>query len=195
MITTLVKYSAQLKTEITMSKEFDVELLNSSRDGDIEGVIHALNNRGSKDRASNSRLTPLLAAAKNGHTDICGILLAAGGADVNEIESDTLNTALHFAVLDDNKALVEALLSWGAKVDQQAYCGDTALYLACQEGYMDCFETLTKEGANLRLSPLNGCQPIHIAATKNRVQIVKSLMELGVSPDTVSVCKINLKQE
>ena len=55
MIRTLVKYSAQLKTEITMSKEFDVELLNSSRDGDIEGVIHALNNRGSKDMASNSR--------------------------------------------------------------------------------------------------------------------------------------------
>ena len=186
---------AQLKTEISISKEFDMELLNSSRDGDIEGVIHALSNRDPKDPARISRLTPLLAAAKNGHTDICGILLAAGGADVNEIELDTLNTALHFAVLGDNKALVEALLSWGAKVDQQAYCGDTALYLACQEGYMDCFETLTKEGANLRLSPLNGCPPIHIAATRNREQIVKSLMELGVSPDTVSVSKINLKQD
>ena len=37
--------------------------------------------------------TPLLAAAQNGHTDICGLLLGHG-SDVNEVQLKSKQTAL-----------------------------------------------------------------------------------------------------
>ena len=58
----------------------------------------------------------MLAAAVKDHTDICGLLLAHG-SNVDEVEPDTKDTALHNAALNDNNVLVEALLSWGATVD------------------------------------------------------------------------------
>ena len=42
------------------------------------------------------KLTPLLAASQNGHTDICGLLLAYG-SDVNEMHPKSKQTALHLA--------------------------------------------------------------------------------------------------
>ena len=43
-------------------------------------------------RTSDFAYTPLLVAAGNGHTDICGLLLAHG-SDVNELEPNSMQTA------------------------------------------------------------------------------------------------------
>ena len=72
------------------------QLLNSSSDGDMEGVIAALEQGGRVTRRDRRKLTPLLAASQNGHTDICGILLAYG-SDVNEMHPKSKQTALHLA--------------------------------------------------------------------------------------------------
>ena len=117
-------------------------------------------------------------------TDTCGLLLA-NGSNVNEVEPNTKHTALHYAVLNGHNVLVEALLSWGAHVNQQDYHGSTPLHVACQEGHLLCVLTLLKARANLTLPTNWGGLPIHIAATTNRVEIVRTLLEHGCSPDTV----------
>ena len=129
--------------------------------------------------------TPLLATAQNGHTDICGLLLAYG-SDVNEMDPETKGTALHLAAGGGHEAVVEALLSWGATVDPQSHGGTTPLYAACQEGYLACVLALLMAGASVSVPNNDGTLPIHIAAEKNRVEIVRTLLDNGCSPDMVS---------
>ena len=128
--------------------------------------------------------TPLLVAAKNCHTDICGLLLAHG-SNVNEVTYETKATALHLATTRGHNALVEALLSWGAEVSPENNLGWTPLHIACQEGLL-CVLTLLKAGASLTWPTKRGLLPIHIAAQHNRVEVVKTLLEHGSSPDVVS---------
>ena len=55
----------------------DVKLYFSSREGDIEGVAVAIAQGGRVSMRNSQGYTPLLAAAQNGHTDICVLLLVA----------------------------------------------------------------------------------------------------------------------
>ena len=163
----------------------DVRLFNSSFNGDIEGVIAALAQGGRVTVRGPQGFTPLLAAAQNSHTDICGLLLAHG-SNVNEKMSDRKHTALHFAAGIGQNALVEALLSWGAEVNPQDHHGFTPLHCACQEGHRLCVLKLLNAGASLTLPMIQGSLPIHVAAESNRVEIITTLLERCCSPDMVS---------
>ena len=165
--------------------ESDVKLFNSSLHGDVDGVITALTQRGRVTVRSPQGITPLLAAAQNGHSDICGLLLEHG-SNVNEVEPTTQQTALHLAAGEGHNELVEALLSWGAEVNQQNHVGSTPLHWACLEGHLLCVLTLLKAGASTTLPGDFGQLPIHSAAEHNRVEIVRTLLERGCSPDMVS---------
>ena len=116
---------------------------------------------------------------------MCGLLLARG-SNVNDVIPDGKQTALHFAALLGQNALVEALLSWGAEVNPQDHAGFTPLNAACQEGHLLCVLTLLKAGASLTLPTNAGTLPIHTAALSNRTEVVRSLLEHGCSPDMVS---------
>ena len=163
----------------------DAKLYNSSLDGDIEGVMAALAQGGSVAMKGPEGSTPLLIAAQNGHTDICGLLLAHD-SNVNEVEPKTKRTALLLAAKNGDNASVEALLSWGADVNPQDYGGYTPLHIACQEGHLLCVLTLLKAGSNLTLQTNTNTMPIHTAALSNRVEVLRILLEYGCSTDTVS---------
>ena len=111
---------------------WDAKLFNSSLNGDIEGVIAALAQGGRVTVRNPEGSTPLLAAAQIGHIDICGLLLAHG-SNVNEVDTNSKQRALHLAALIGHTALLEALLSWGAEVNPQEHAGATPLHFACQE--------------------------------------------------------------
>ena len=164
---------------------WDKYLFISSLDGDIEGVIAALAQGGRVAVRNSQGVTPLLAAAERGHTDICGLLLAHG-SNVNEVEPVVKLTALHFAAVHGHNASIEALLYWGAEVNPQDHTGFTPLHVACQEGRLLCVLTLLKAGASLTLPASGGALPIHSAAQRNRMEIVRTFLECGCSPDSVS---------
>ena len=147
--------------------EFDVKLFNASLRGDLEGVMAALAQGGRVVVRHPQGFTPLHAAVQNGHTDICGLLLAHG-SDVNEMTPVIKSTALHFAAMGGHVGLVEALLSWGATVDPQDYAGFTPLHIACQDGHLACVCVLLKAGASVSLPNQGGMLPIHLAADRNQ---------------------------
>ena len=167
----------------------DLQLFNSSSSGYLEGVVQALRNGGKVNMRNFhgwtlDHWTPLMAAADKGHTDICGILLAAG-ADVNEVTTKRKVTALLIAALRGNNTLVKVFLSWGAKVDAQDKGGATPLFCACHQGHLDCVQTLVRAGANFGI-PSGGIElPIQVAASRNNVEVVKYLLGHGCTPDMV----------
>ena len=165
--------------------KIDAKLFNSSLLGDLEGVVDALAQGGRVAMRCPQGLTPLLVAARNGHSDICGLLLAHG-SDVNEMEPKTKDTALHCAAGRGHEAVIEALLSWGATVDSQEHTGATPLFAACQDGRLACMLALLKTGASVSVPDNFGILPIHIAAQQNRVEIVRALLDYGCSPNMVS---------
>ena len=166
------------------TNEYDKKLFSSSLVGDMKGVMAALAQGGRAAWRNDQGFTPLLAAAKKGHTDICGLLLE-NGSDVNEIHPVTKYSALHDAAGFGHVALVEALLSWGAAVDPKDHGGSTPLYLACQEGHLPCVLALLKAGASITLPGPGGTVAIHIAAYHNKVEVVRALLEHGCHPDMV----------
>ena len=165
----------------------DVKLYNSSLDGDLDGVEDALRQGGRVAIRNPEGYTPLLAAAAGGNLDICGLLLAHG-SDVNEVGLKTKSTTLHLAALRGQKAVVEAFLSWGATADLQDHTGTTPLFSACQEGHLACVLILLKAGPSMYLGTVEhgGRLPIHVAAQRNRVEIVRTLVDHGCSPNVVS---------
>ena len=167
------------------ARSVDMKLIISSQNGDIEGVMAALSQGGRVTVRSTQRLTPLLVAAQNGHTDICGLLLAHG-SNVNEVMPGTEHTALHYAANHGHNASVEALLSWGAEVNPQDHAGLSPLHFACEEGHLLCSLTLLKAGASITLPDKEGGLPIHRAAHYNRLEVLRTLLEHGCSPDMVS---------
>ena len=164
----------------------DEVLYNSSFVGLLEGVVLALAKGGRVSVRNHQGFTPLLIAAQNGHTAICDLLLAHG-SDVNAVEPTSTVTALHFAAVKGHEAVVEVLLSWGAIVDPQERGGLTPLYSACIEGHLSCVLALLKAGASVSMPNNEGILPIH-SAKQNRVEIVRTLLDYGCSPDMVSCC-------
>ena len=163
----------------------NAKLLSSSIRGDLEGVVDALAQGGRVAMRNYQGYSPLLAAAQNGHPDICGILLAHG-SDVNEVSPETKRTALHLAVARGHEAVVKVLLSWGAIVHPQDHGGGTPLHIACQEGRLACVLALLKAGSSVFMESNDGALLIQIAASHNRVEILRALLDYGFSSDMVS---------
>ena len=116
---------------------------------------------------------------------MCELLLAKG-SDLEEKESDTQFTALHYAAAIGHIALVELLISHKADLNSRSRIGGTPLHLASQEGHLACLVKLLQAGADPLLPRHDGVLPIHKAADNNHPEVVKTLIEQGgCSPDQV----------
>ena len=134
--------------------------------------------------------TPLLAAAQHGHTDLCWLLLGHG-SKLEEREFGTENTALHEAAMLGHLSTITALLNWTPEkaemlVNSKNEGGYTPLTIACQGGHLDCVLALLKAGA-VPLQTNQGFWPTHVAANKNKVAVVETLLDHGCDLELVGL--------
>lgn len=109
--------------------------------------------------------TPLHVAARDGHTSIVTLLLAAG-ADVNAVEPVFGAVPLHKAVYNGHADITQLLLGV-ANIDldfQGATNGYTPLHDALWHGYEECARLLVEAGAQLHLIGHDGKMPLDLAA-------------------------------
>ena len=166
---------------------WDKLLINSAVLGDFEGVGVALESGGRVETRKDG-WTPLIGAALHGHTDVCCLLLDHG-SNLEEREFGTDNTALHEAALFGHLATVAALLDWtpekaGTLVNLKNQSGFTPLTTACQEGHLDLVLLLLKAGAE-PLQTHQGSWPTHVAAKRNHVAVVETLLDFGCGLELV----------
>ncbi|CAH2066719.1 unnamed protein product, partial [Iphiclides podalirius] len=110
-------------------------LWNAAFSGDEEKVKLLINKAKNANEfvntGDNAGYSPLHYAARNGHVNICTVLLKFGA----KIDAETRcgkATPLHKAAAAGKSNTVQYLLSCGAKVDKQDIDGQTALHKAIQ---------------------------------------------------------------
>jgi len=112
----------------------------------------------------NDAHTPLLVAARDGHTEIVGLLLRAG-ADVNATEPTFGAVPLHKAVYNGHVASTRLIAGWpGVDLDFQGPTnGYTPLHDAIWHGYEECALILIEAGASLDLLGHDNTTPLALA--------------------------------
>jgi ankyrin repeat protein len=146
-------------------------LMSAVTAGDVEGVRRLLDEGVEVDErfpivnGFNDGHTALLVAARDGHTMIAGLLLAAG-ADVNATEPTFGAVPLHKAVYNGHGELTRMISAWpGVNLDfQGATNGYTPLHDAIWHGYEECTAILLDAGARLDLRGHDGKTPFDLAA-------------------------------
>lgn len=112
----------------------------------------------------NDAHTPLLVAARDGHTAIVSLLLQAG-ADVNATEPTFGAVPLHKSVYNGHTESTAILAAWpGVNLDfQGATNGYTPLHDALWHGYEECARIVMDAGARRDLVGHDGKRPVDLA--------------------------------
>ncbi|KAJ5712997.1 uncharacterized protein N7483_010178 [Penicillium malachiteum] len=118
----------------------------------------------------------LQAAAWNGSLESIQILLEAG-ADVNTQGGEYGNT-LQAAAWNRSLESIQILLEAGADVNAQGGRYRSPLLAATHEGYVDKVQILLHAGADSLLADKLGRTPLHVAASENRLHILRRFPQL-----------------
>lgn len=112
----------------------------------------------------NDAHTPLLVAAREGHTEIVRLLIAAG-ADVNAVEPTFGAVSLHKATYNGHAEIVRLLAACpGVHLDHRGPSnGYTPIHDALWHGYGECARILVEAGARLDLAGHDGLTPLDLS--------------------------------
>ena len=107
--------------------------------------------------------TPLTDAARHGRAADMAALLA-GGADVNEQNSDGVSsTPLIIACQEGQTEIVKKLLAAKADVNQARKGGATPLHSACAQGHTEVVTKLIAANADVNHAADDGATPLYVA--------------------------------
>jgi ankyrin repeat protein len=123
----------------------------------------------------------LIEAVKTGNSTTALALLSRR-ANVNAVEPDG-TTPLHWAVRNDDVALVDRLIKAGANVKAANRYGVTPLALACENGSAPVVERLIEAGVSANSTQPMGETALHTCARTGRPEAAKVLIANGASID------------
>jgi ankyrin repeat protein len=147
-------------------------------------VEFLLSQNASVDVTDGDGLTPLCLAQLSGHVRAAGLMLpraAASHADRHFVE------AAKFAVTSKQHKKLHNLAATGASLDApDQERGWTALHVASHAGDHGVCEWLLQRGASFDLVDQKGYAPVHFAAAKGQLRIVRLLVEAGADATRVT---------
>jgi hypothetical protein len=165
--------------EASQESHLDPIIFAAIQSGRPELVEFALKNRNAKLEITNfSGNTPLLAAAEVGDVPIMKLLVAAGA---NLKVSNIARASLVHVVAE--KGHVEAmmfLMECGIDINERNLSGSSTVI----NGTLVFDPQLDRAIRSTGRNPADGEQPIHVAARRGNVEMVKFLIASGVDPDS-----------
>ncbi|GAB0193223.1 CARD- and ANK-domain containing inflammasome adapter protein-like [Grus japonensis] len=96
--------------------------------------------------------------------------------DISALNSSS-ETLLHVAAANGHLAIMEYLISKGAKIDVKDKKGRTALHTAAEKGRGDAVKVLLRCGAYMYSLDMEGKTPLHLAAQNHHSHILKMLLK------------------
>jgi len=127
------------------------------------------------------KATPLLEAAKNGHTDIVRLLLDKGAKP--NISDKYGDSPLMAAALKGHKEVVKLLIEKGADpnmIDCDEYA---ALHYAVSMGHNDVIQMLLDNGADPNMTDCDEYAALHCAARMGHNDVIRMLLDIGADPN------------
>jgi ankyrin repeat protein len=124
---------------------------------------------------------PLITAVRNRDSDkVLELLAAQPRVDVNQRSVDG-TTALHWAVYNNDIALVDRLLAAGANPNARNDYNSTPLVEAAVVGNVDVIRKLLKAGADVESPNADGQTALMVIARSNNVEAAKVLLKAGAN--------------
>jgi serine/threonine-protein phosphatase 6 regulatory ankyrin repeat subunit B len=123
-------------------------------------------------------VTPMHAAAAEGHTNILSLLLDHG-VDVDLQGGVNGATPLQRALWNGKLEAGQYLLHRGADINARNQDNWTALFCAVFEGHVEFARMLLKRGAVVDDRATDGKTPLHWAVITNSIQAMRLLLEHG----------------
>jgi hypothetical protein len=106
-----------------------------------------------------------------------GLITGAGSSGIEQF------ALIHFAAGNGRRlALSRLLLQHDSKVEvnrPSRIGGQTAIYLAAQNGHLDCIRCLINQGADVNLPDRNGFSPLYMAVLMGHAVAVQLLIDNG----------------
>jgi ketosteroid isomerase-like protein len=129
----------------------------------------------------------LLAAATLGNTDDAELVLPFG-ANPNQVDPVSTESALMIAAEADHVEMVKLLLSYGAEPNLiSRKSGNTALHNACRAGKPRSVKALVEGGAFVNVQrPTTGETPLHEALKHGFPECARILIEAGANQDLMA---------
>ena len=128
--------------------------------------------------------TPLMTAARTGNRLALTVLLEHG-ADVDAIEAWRGQTALMWAVAQNQVDAVDVLLRAGADPNTRSTGGFTPILFAAREGYSNVIDTLVRAGADVDDAvPSSGMSALVMSVYNAHYDFAKGLLDVGANPDS-----------
>ncbi|MDH3223568.1 MAG: ankyrin repeat domain-containing protein, partial [Gemmatimonadota bacterium] len=126
--------------------------------------------------------SPVADAAERGDVEAVRALLK-DGADVNASQGDGMS-ALHWAAMNGDAAMVEVLVYAGAALESTTRLGGYApLHLASHRGLSAAVQALLAAGADPNVVSTTGVTPLHLGAESGDAMTITALIEAGGDPD------------
>ena len=157
-------------------------------------VKYLINQKVTMNVFDSAGFSPLHTAAKQGYTDILG-LLTTGGPEVDCFLNDPMHTPLMTSIISGQYESVKILLEAGAKVD--GVLADAApLYQAIryEPTNLPIVELLISFGANEYLPDEIGYYPLHSAAYCGQYEVAEFFLQRGHDPGQLSECPDDIGQ-
>lgn len=78
---------------------------------------------------------------------------------------------------------VKAFIDQGIDVNTYGYDGNTALYVASKNGYVDIVKLLIDSKVDVNKTIACGVTPLHIAASYGNTEVIQLLLKAGANPN------------
>jgi ankyrin repeat protein len=152
-------------------------LVLEAQRGNLEAIVRAATNGESVDSANRYGVTPLMAAALWGRSEIARFLLNSG-AEFDAKESSFGCNALIFACLSGKREVVKLILERGADPNVPDVSGRTPLMAAASVGSASVVETLLAHGADSGARNNVGVTASDLAYRNGHKKLAERLMNL-----------------
>ena len=134
----------------------------------------------------------LMIACKYNHTKLAKYLIKRG-SKINRQNIDTGETALHYAVINNNLELTSLLVEKKADKDILDYNLNTSLMIASNRGYTSIMKYLIKNNADYNIKDIHDNNIIANEAKFKRYDNVKFIINRGGDPNTILNVSFNYK--
>jgi ankyrin repeat protein/serine/threonine protein kinase len=174
----------QSDTDLAQLREFKAHdgctaVLLAAEYGHLDMLTLLINASCDIDATAHNGLSVLHLIAKHGHQKLLNTIGPQVMRKLLNCKTIQGNTALHFALMENQEPIVHELLNNNAEINHSNCLGLTPLYLAASKGLESVVRELLSRKAEIDKQSLEGISPLQAAAAKGYLQVVRILLDAG----------------